>query len=356
MKKIASLILGIIMLGLIAGCAQNEEINESMASDAVATTNDDETESLDTSAVEDDDKVYELSVGYVQNDKDPLTQGLYYLADSVAERTNGKVKIEVFPSGLLGDTADVLEQCKTGAAIGLLSDAGRFSDYVPEIGILDAPYLFDTYDEGNKITQSDMFLEWMERLQPEGFRVCSFNWYQGARNYLTVEPVNSLEDAKELKIRTGGSPVWQSTINAFGSKATSLPQNDVYAAIQGKVVEGAEQQVTAVYGLQLFEVAKNYALTNHFQLMTGLVVSEKWFQSLPTEYQQIFLEESVKAGEHASSITLDNVGRMLSEMEEMGLKVVEVDLDEWKQASEVVYQENEGFIEIREQVKKILDK
>lgn len=301
------------------------------------------------------DKVYTIKIGYVQNESDPLTQGLYYMAEQVKEKTDGKVQIQVMPNGVLGDTGDVLEQCRTGAPIGLLVDAGRFIGYIPEIGILDAPYLFDTYEQGNKIVQSSLFTDWFTQLEDEGFKILSFNWYQGSRNYLTTTPVNSLADAKNLKIRTGGSKVWQATINSFGSKATSLAQNDVYSAIQGKVVDGCEQQVTAVYGLNLVEVAKYYALTNHFQLLTGLCVSNTWFNSLPSEYQEIFKEEAIKAGEYASSITINNVNSMLDELKAKGLVITELkDLDAWKAASESVYKENAGFEDLRSQIKQML--
>ena len=303
------------------------------------------------------DQVYKIKIGYVQNESDPLTQGLYHMAEKVKERTNGGIEIQVMANGILGGTADVLEQCKSGAPIGLLVGTGRLSGYLPEIGILDAPYLFDTYEQGNKIVQSELFVNWFDQLKKDGFKICSFNWYQGARNYLTTKPVEKLADAKGLKIRTASSRVWQDTINAFGSKATSLPQSEVYSAIQGKVVDGAEQQVTSVYGNKLVEVAKYYALTEHFQLLTGLCVSEQWFNKLPEDYQKIFIEESIKAGKFASNITINNVDKMLDELKEEGLVVTKLtDLDDWKKASEIVYKKNAGFEEIRDQIKKIITK
>ena len=90
------------------------------------------------------DQQYSIKIGYVQTEKDPLTQGLFRMADELKKKTNGKILVEVMHSGVLGDTPDVLRQAQTGMNIGLLVDAGRFADYVPEIMILDAPYLFNT--------------------------------------------------------------------------------------------------------------------------------------------------------------------------------------------------------------------
>ncbi|MGI5173966.1 TRAP transporter substrate-binding protein DctP [Treponema sp. OMZ 840] len=299
---------------------------------------------------------YVLKLSYVQNEEDPLTKGLYKLAENVGAATNGDFEIQVFPSGLLGDTADVVEQVQTGSNIGLLTDAGRFSGNLLEIGILDAPYLFDTYEEGNKIVQSDLFRGWTDRLQKDGYRVCSFNWYQGARNFITNKPIKSMADLKGLKIRTGSSPVWQATVDAFGCKPTSLAQGEVYSAIQQKVVDGAEQQDMATYGLKLYEVVKYITKTQHFQLLTGLVVSEAWFQKLPERYQKILIEESIKAGEYASNLTLQNISRANEQMRKAGIVINEIDLAEFKKAGDNVYKKFNGFSDIKKEIDKILGK
>ncbi|QTQ13371.1 TRAP transporter substrate-binding protein DctP [Treponema parvum] len=299
---------------------------------------------------------YVLKLSYVQNEEDPLTKGLYKLAESIKTATKGDFEIQVFPSGLLGDTADVVEQVKTGSNIGLLTDAGRFSGNLIEIGILDAPYLFDTYEEGNKIVQSDLFKSWTDRLQKDGYRVCSFNWYQGARNFITNKPIKSMADLKGLKIRTGSSPVWQATVDAFGCKPTSLAQGEVYSAIQQKVVDGAEQQDMATYGLKLYEVTKYITRTQHFQLMTGLVVSESWFQKLPESYRKLLIEESIKAGEYASNLTMQNIKRADAEMVKAGTVINEIDLAEFKAAGNKVYAKFSGFADIKKQIDKIIGK
>lgn len=297
---------------------------------------------------------YVLKLGYVQNEEDPLTKGLYKLAESVMNATNGDFEIQVFPGGLLGDTADVLEQVQTGSNIGLLTDAGRFSGNLMEIGILDAPYLFDTYEEGNKIVQSELFKGWTDRLQKDGYRVCSFNWYQGPRNFITNKPIRTMTDLKGLKIRTGSSPVWQATVEAFGCKPTSLAQGEVYSAIQQKVVDGAEQQDMATYGLKLYEVTKYITRTQHFQLLTGLVVSESWFRKLPEAYQKLLIEESIKAGEYSSYLTLQNIGKANEEMKKAGTIINDIDLAEFKVAGDRVYEKFSGFDEIKKQIDALL--
>jgi TRAP-type C4-dicarboxylate transport system substrate-binding protein len=300
--------------------------------------------------------VYSIKVGYVQNDKDPLTQGLFYLADILKKDTNGRIEVKVFASGVLGDTPDVLQQAQSGMDIGLLVDAGRFADYVPELMIFDAPYLFKNFDEANTFAQSDMFKGWTDKVIPLGARICSWNWYQGPRQFWTQNEIKGISDLKNQKIRTGSSPMWQATIEALGAKPVALPWGETYTSIQQKVCDGTESQVPGAYGIKLNEVTKYMTRTNHFQLLTGMAVSEAWYQKLPDDLKKIFMEDCVKAGAYASQITLDNISRMESEMTAKGLTIKDIDMEPFIQATEKVYAKFEGFPELRKQIRAIVEK
>lgn len=300
-------------------------------------------------------KIYSIKIGYVQNEKDPLSQGLFYLAKQLNKRTNGQIKVEVMASGILGDTPEVLEQAQTGMPIGLLIDAGRFADYVPEMIIFDAPYLFRNFKEADKFAKSDLFHSWIEKIIPCGVRICSWNWYQGPRQFWTQKEIRTLADLKNLKIRTGTSPMWQATVRALGAKPVALAFSETYTGIQQKVCDGTELQVPGAYGAKMYEVTKYMTKTNHFQLLTGLAVSEKWYQSLPAKLQKIFIEESNKAGEYASQITINGISKMEAEMKSKGLTISEIDQEPFIKATEKVYDQFEGFSKLRSRIREIME-
>lgn len=357
-KYLAVILVLTLSISLFAGCSQEETSGAAEATTEKATAEETKEETKTEEAKEevvDDGKEYLLKLGYVQNDTDPLTLGLYELAKNVEERTNGKFKIEVYPSSQLGSTPDVMEQAKAGANVGCLTDAGRLSDSVSSIGVLDAPYLYDTYDEGLKIVTSDLFTGWTDELDTKyGYKVISFNWYQGARHFLTNVPVETPEDLNGLRIRTTGSPVWQATVDALGAKATALAWAEVYAGLQQKVVDGAEAQHPGTYGSRLYECVDYITKTGHFQLMTGLVVSSDYFNSLPEEYQVIFMEEGLKAGEYASNIVLDSLDELEELMIAEGITINEVDLAPWKEAAGQVYEDYPEYKELKTEIEAII--
>ncbi|WP_234417360.1 MULTISPECIES: C4-dicarboxylate TRAP transporter substrate-binding protein [unclassified Lysinibacillus] len=313
--------------------------------------------SEDSSTEASSDKVYTLKINTALAATDPIYQGLEEFKEQVAEKTNNQVVIEIYGNGALGDDSDVLEQAKVGANVAVLVDAGRLAELVPEIGILSAPYIVDSYEEGNKVAQSDLFKGWSDKLATEhNLQILSFNWYQGDRHFLTNKKIEKPADLKGLKIRTPGATVWTETISAMGASPAGMAFSEVYPGIQQGVIDGAEAQHPASYGANLHEVVKYITKTSHFQLITGIVAGADWMAELPEEYQKIVYKEALKAGEEASENTIALLADFESKMKDAGVEVNEVDIEPFKQLTESVYYKIDGYAELREEVNKILGK
>jgi len=303
------------------------------------------------------EEVYTLKVGSALAETDPIYQGLVEFKENVAEKTDGKVEIEIFGNGSLGDDKDILEQAKVGTNVAVLVDAGRLAEMVPDIGILSAPYIVDNYAEANKVVQSDLFKGWEEELaQNHNLQVLSFNWYQGDRHLLTNEKIEKPSDLKGLKLRTPGAAVWTETITAMGASPAGMAFSEVYPGIQQGVIDGAEAQHPATYGANLHEVVKYITKTSHFQLLTGVVAGADWMADLPKEYQEIVYEEALKAGEDASNKTVGMLSDFEQKMIDAGVEVNEVDIEPFKEATSVVYEKFDGYEDLRDEVNKILGK
>jgi TRAP-type transport system periplasmic protein len=300
---------------------------------------------------------YTLKVGTALTESDPIYQGLEAMKKSVEEKTNGEVVIEIFGSGSLGEEKDILEQAKVGANVAVLVDAGRLAEMVPEIGILSAPYIVESYDEANQVVQSDLFKGWEEQLSQEHrLQVLSFNWYQGDRHLLTNKKIEKPSDLKGLKLRTPGAPIWTETISAMGASPTGMAWSEVYPGVSQGVIDGAEAQHPATFGANLHEVIKYIAKTGHFQLLTGLVAGSDWMEQLPEDYQEIVLEEASKAGENASNETVELLADFEEQLKEKDVEVYEVDVEPFKEATESVYGKFDGYEDLRKEINKILGK
>ncbi len=300
--------------------------------------------------VEGDGNTYELMISTQLADAQSRLPGFYALAERVKERSGGKMIVKVFPSAQLGSDEDVIEQAIQGVNVAVVTDAGRMANYVKEIGIVGMAYFTNSYDELLKVQQTDFWKGNVEKLASEnGIRVLSFNWFDGARHFLTNKPVKTPEDLKGVRIRTPGAPSWSRSVAALGATPVTMGWNDVYNAVQQKAIDGAEAQHSASYGLRVYEVLKYIDKTAHFQLLNGMIVGEKWFKTLPASYQALLIEEFEKQGKLTAAEVIEKSDVFEKMMVEKGMEVVEVDLEAFKKASDAAYDEL-GFAELRKKI------
>ncbi len=295
-----------------------------------------------------------LSVNTALTTDDPMYKGLEKFQAGVEKATGGEVKVRLFPGSQLGKDEDVLEQARAGANVAVLVDGGRLAVFTKELGIMAAPYLVDTYDEARKVVTSPLFEGWVDNLRKaSGHQILSFNWYQGSRHLLTNKPIAVPADLEGIRMRTPGAPVWMETIRAMGATPTPMGWTEVYTAIQQKVIDAAEAQLPAVYGSRLYEVVSDITKTGHFFLITGLVTSAQWFDSMPEKHQKAVRAEALAAGDFASNLTIDSLADYQKKMEEAGVKFADPDLKPFKDAANVVY-EKLGLTDLKKQVDGVL--
>ncbi|WP_434623151.1 C4-dicarboxylate TRAP transporter substrate-binding protein [Azospirillum sp. B2RO_4] len=297
---------------------------------------------------------YTLSVNTALSQQDPLYKGLEEFKANVEKRSAGKMAVRLFPASQLGKDEDLLEQARAGAPVAVVVDGGRLAVFVKEFGVLGAPYIAQGYGGIRKVVTSPMFEEWVQKLRKaSGHQVLSFNWWQGERHMLTNKPVKVPADLNGVRVRTPGAPVWMETIRAMGATPTPLPWSEVYTAMQQQVIDGAEAQDPAIYGSRLYEVAKYLTKTGHINLITGIVTSAAWFDSLPKDMQTILREESLKAGDDASKATEASLADFEKQMTEKGMQVVSIDVAPFREATASVY-DKLGYGELHKQVDALL--
>ena len=352
MKKVLSILLVLVMVVAVLSACAKAPVDEAAPPEEEESAAPVEEEAQEA---EEPAETFTLKIGNVLADDDPITVGLREMSANVAEKTNGAVQIDVYPSSQLGDTADVLEMAKSGSNVGVIIDTGMLADYVPDLAIYAAPYVFDNVEEARAFIDTDIFKGWEEELATHGLRDLSCNWYQGARHFLTNTPVATPADLSGLRVRTMGSTVAQETMSSLGAVPTSLAWGEVYSGLQSKVIDAAEAQLPAVYGQSLHEVVDYITETGHFLLYTGLVISEDWYQSLPAEYQQVLMEESRACGDYATELTLEKEVEFKAEMEAAGVTFAEVDITPFKEATAAVY-ETMGWGELKAQIDAALGK
>lgn len=299
---------------------------------------------------------YTLSINTALATNDPLYKGLESLQENVKKASGGRLQVKLFPNSQLGSDEDVLEQARAGAPVAVVVDGGRLAVFQNEFGVLGAPFLANGYDGIRKVVTSDMFEGWVEKLRKSsGHQVLSFNWWQGERHLLTNKPIKVPADLSGIRMRTPGAPVWMETIKAMGATPTPYPWGEVYSALSQHAIDGAEAQIPAIRGAKLNEVISHVTKTGHINLITGLVTSAGWFDTLPKDLQKILRDESLKAGDIASYGTRDSFESIEAELTASGVTISEVDLAPFRARTAAVY-DKLGYGKLRDVLREIAAK
>lgn len=282
-------------------------------------------------------KVYELKISTTQAESSVIVQGLQELAKEVDEKTSGGLKITVYPSSSLGVEEDIIDQAVQGINVAVLTDAGRMSDYVPEIGIFNMAYFVDNYDEALKVMETETFKGWLNELTEHNLRVLTFNYYDGARSFMGHKEAKVPADLKGIVVRTPGAAPYVESMKAMGVTPYNIAWSEVYNGIQTKSIDGCEVQYTSAVSSHIYEVCKVVNKTEHINLLNCLVTGEGWFSKLPEEYKTILLETANETAYNNGKKIESMQAEMEKTLVDNGMKIVKVDKEAFKKSVEKAY-------------------
>jgi tripartite ATP-independent transporter DctP family solute receptor len=285
-------------------------------------------------------KSFTLRFNHVLGPSEPYHKGFQTWAARVKERTKGGLTIEVFHSAQLGVEEDIIEQIRQGANIGQNTDAARLGNYVPGIAAVNAPYFVTSTEKAFALADSPTMIAWQKELaEKHGLKTVCFDWVQGFRHFFTSKPVKKPEDLSGLRIRTPPAPIWQESIRALGAAPVAMNFGDVYPGLQQQAIDGAELTYQNIRAGKLYEVLKYANETAHILLINFQVVSAKWFDSLPADFQTALVEECRKAGQETSKVIQDATEQAKAEVQKHGMTVVsDVDMAAFRKAGEKAYE------------------
>ena len=269
---------------------------------------------------------------------EPAHLAAEFFARNVAARTNGKVQIQVFPAEQLGSGKDVNEMIRQGANVMNITDPGYLSDFVPDIGALNGPYLIKTPQEYDKLLASGWFKGIEQKLEAAGFRLIMANGYFGQRHLIAGKPVRKPEDMAGMTVRVPPNTMWIETFKAMGARPTTVQWSEVYNALSQNVVEAAEAPLGSLWGSKLQETRKFISMTGHFTAFVTWPINAGFFNKLPKDVQTVLLEEGAKAGAEMTRLTLASQDDYVAKFKAAGVTFVsDVDVPAFQKATASVY-------------------
>ena len=258
-------------------------------------------------------------------------------AEKVAEYTDGRYEVQIFPSGQLANDPKAIELLQLGGIDFTVSATGSYATHLPSLNLTAMPFLVDTYEQGWELYDNS---EWLKgefaKLPEKGFRVLS-TWEAGFRSFTTNEPLTSPDDAKSMKMRVFPNDMIRWSMEAIGFQTVVMPITDVYLSIQQGIVNGQENPVDTIRSLRFYEVAPNITLTRHVYSPLPLTIAEKTWQSFSDEDRDAVLKAAAESAAFSRELVKNSVDSQLAEMQEEGANVSVPQITPFRDAVQSVY-------------------
>jgi tripartite ATP-independent transporter DctP family solute receptor len=245
----------------------------------------------------------------------------------IAERTNGQVKIAIFPNNALGSPVEAAQQTRLGAIDMMMLNPANIEALSKTIGVINIPYQFDSYEHAHK-TLDLTGRDWIaEQLKIAGFTwISNLEWgFRAVTN--SRRPINQPADVQGLKIRVPPELAIKAAFEALGASTQTIAFQEVYLALANNVVDGQDNPVGTTFAAKFYEAQKHIALTRHIYASIMFCANPRvWTGKLTEEQRKIISEEGTKAGAGARKGVRDNEESNLAAMEKAGVAVTRPDV------------------------------
>jgi tripartite ATP-independent transporter DctP family solute receptor len=250
------------------------------------------------------------------------------LRDLMWQRTGGRFRIAIYPSGQLGDERVAFEQLQFGAQQMAISGTPVLSGWVPEGQVFDLPFLFKTRETGVAALKGTLGKWWQDLLlEKTGVRSLGFLEYGFRHVYNRKRPIRTPADLRGLKLRVLQNTTYLQAYDAYGVQATPMAYGEVYSALQQGVIDGGEANVIGYMTDRFYEVAPYFSFTSITFNPITLLINERFYQSLPVDVRAALVHSADEALAFQSEISLQMAAEAVQAMGAAGVQISYPSLD-----------------------------
>ncbi len=253
----------------------------------------------------------------------PAVAGMKKFAETVAAKSGGKIKVNLFYNGTLGSDQAVVASLKGGTIEMSVMNSGILASEVKELAIFDFPFLFANEKESDAIVDGPVGKRMHALLEAKGLVGLSY-WELGYRQMTNSKrPLNKVEDIDGLKLRVIPNPINVAWVKALNANPTPLPFPEVYAALEQKAIDGQENPISVIAANKFWEVQKNIALTNHQYNPQSVIFSKKVWDTLTPAEKKLIDEAADEAAKGQREASRAAVAANLELLKKNGMTVTQ---------------------------------
>jgi TRAP-type transport system periplasmic protein len=261
----------------------------------------------------------------------PQVQMADRIAKEVKDKTSGRIDIQLFPNGQLGTGKDMIESVSAGALQLTTDGAGALGAFLPQLSLIEAPYLWRDAAHLAKVTAAPLFGKMNEELAAKrGMRMLNVTYY-GKRHLTTgSRNVKSPADMAGFKLRVPPVDVFQAMADAWGARATPIAFPELYLALSQGAVDGQENPLPTIQSGKFFEVQKFLVLTEHIITPRMIIANEAFWKGLPAADRDLLQAAFTAGAAWQDKELLGQEASLVATLKGAGMSVVEPNLEDWR--------------------------
>lgn len=271
-----------------------------------------------------DIKPRQIKFAFVNNAEHSQGIGAKRFAELVAQKSGGKINVQLYPAGVLGGDLQVISSLQGGTVEMTAVSAGLLVGRDKAFGIFDFPFLFANAKEADAVVDGPFGQRMNERVLSQGLVNLSW-WDIGFRSIANSKrPIVKAEDVKGLKIRVIQSPIYVDFFRALGANPVAMPFSELYTAMETRAVDALENPISNVEVNKFYEVSKYLSITNHMYNPMLILFSRKlWDQYSPDE-RALLAAAAEEAKLYQRKVSREQDAQSLATVKKAGLQVNEV--------------------------------
>ncbi len=284
----------------------------------------------DTPATTDEGTI--IKVGHVEPEDRSTHRALLEFKSEVEEKTDGAVKVELYPNGALGGDVQLTESVAMGTLDAALPSTSVLTTYSSEFGILDMPYLFINSQSAFDALDGEVGKYFDEKLLENGIVNLGYS-YNGPRSTTSnVKPIEKPEDLKGLKMRVMESPIFIDYYKTLGANPTPMSFTELFTGLQQGTVEAQENPPSLTFANKFYEVQKYSSIDEHVHNFLAFIINQAKFESLTPEQQEVVKTAATNFVNSQRAMELEDNEAAIEKLETEGKLVTNILTDEQKKA------------------------
>ena len=265
-----------------------------------------------------------LKLGYATTKESHYGVGSTAFCDEIEKNTQARYKCQQFPSSALGGEREQIEAVQIGTQDIVNTSTGPVGNFVPEVKIVDIPFLFRDYDHARKVMDGPIGQDILAKFPAKG--LIALGWTENGFRHMTNNKRDIVKpaDAAGLKIRTMENKVHMDGYRTFGILPTPMAFPELFGALQQGTVDGQENPIPVILASKFSQVQKHLSLTGHVYSPALLLMSPRVWTKLSDADKKIFIEAAKKAGAAQRKKVNDDENTGIAQLEKDGMKVTKV--------------------------------